>query len=119
LDTIIVTGINFFNSPSLVCVLDSISSRAVFITSSQVKCTIKIKKTKPVYYLQVSNDDARTASNSLALTVQTDMPRITRVVHPNIFFADGQPIKITLQGKNFMPYAQPGLLDAIGISLKA
>lgn len=50
----------------------------------------------------MSNDAGKTLSESSAeITFRRDLPRLLKLVRPEIIFADAQPVDLTIEGKNF------------------
>lgn len=118
LERIVVTGINFFSSQTLVCFFEGVASPAVFLSTSQVVCRVSLKQNKTVNYLSVSNDKLLTVSNSLPIIVLTQLPRITAVQTPVIIFADGSDITLRVQGRGLASFAQANL-PSQGLLLQA
>ena len=50
--------------------------------------------------VSISNDFGRTESNAYQINFLRDLPRLKKVVRPELFFADYEPVDITIEGKD-------------------
>ena len=81
---------------------------AVYVSETSLTCdtaeALKAKRAGLLHsiQIQVSNDSGKTLSEStVKVTFRRDLPRLTRVVRPEIIFADEEVVDLTIQGKNF------------------